>query len=61
MEIWVDYDREAGVLYIGLQRPQNATDSEISDFESIGQEDGVLFRYKDKKLVGITVFEASKR
>ncbi len=54
MKIWVDYDREADVLYISLQRPQNATDSEM-------QEDGVLLRYKDKDLVGITIFEASKR
>jgi uncharacterized protein YuzE len=53
-KIWVDYDKEADVLYISLQRPQNATDSEM-------QEDGVLLRYRDKNLVGITIFEASKR
>jgi uncharacterized protein YuzE len=53
-KIWVDYDKEADVLYISLQRPQNATDSEM-------QEDGVLLRYRDKDLVGITIFEASKR
>jgi len=52
--IWVDYDKEADVLYISLQRPQNATDSEM-------QEDGVLLRYRNKNLVGLTIFEASKR
>ena len=52
--IWVDYDKEADVLYVSLQRPQNATDSEM-------QEDGVLLRYRGKNLVGLTIFEASKR
>ena len=51
---WVDYDKEADVLYISLQRPQNATDSVL-------QEDGVLLRYKGKELVGVTIFEASRR
>lgn len=50
----IDYDREADVLYISFKRPQRATDSEML-------EDGVLLRYKDKELVGITVLDASKR
>ncbi len=50
----VDYDREADVLYIGFQRPQKATDTRMTD-------DGMLFRYRDKKLVGITILEASQR
>lgn len=53
-KIWVDYDKEADVLYISLRRPQDATDSEM-------QDDGVLLRYKGKELVGVTIFEASKR
>ena len=52
--IWVDYDEEVDVLYISLQRPQKATDSEM-------RNDGVLLRYRDKNLVGITILEASKR
>ena len=52
--IWMDYDKEADVLYISLRRPQDATDSQM-------QEDGVLLRYRGKELVGVTVFEASKR
>ncbi len=51
---WVDYDREADVLYISFQRPQKSTDSKMSD-------DGILLRYRDKQLVGITIFEASTR
>ncbi len=49
---WVDYDREADVLYISFQRPQKATDSKMTD-------DGILLRYRDNQLVGITVLEAS--
>lgn len=51
---WVDYDSEADVLYISFQRPQKATDSKMTD-------DGILLRYRDKQLVGITVLEASTR
>jgi uncharacterized protein YuzE len=51
---WVDYDKEADVLYISLERPQKATDTEMTD-------DGLLLRYRKKQLVGITVLEASTR
>ena len=53
-KVWIDYDREADVLYLSFERPQKATDSEMRD-------DGVLLRYKRDKLVGITILEASKR
>ena len=52
-KIWIDYDREVDVLYIGFKRPQRATDSEML-------KNGVLLRYKDDELVGITILEASK-
>ena len=51
---WVDYDAEADVLYISFQRPQKATDSEIT-------EQGVVLRYRDQHLVGVTVLDASTR
>ncbi len=51
---WVDYDREADVLYISFQRPQKATDSEMS-------ENGILLRYRGDELVGVTVLDASTR
>ena len=51
---WVDYDNEADVLYIGFRRPQKATNTVMSD-------DGILFRYRDDQLVGMTVLEASTR
>jgi len=53
-KLWIDYDKEADVLYISFKRPQKATDSEML-------ENGILLRYKDEELVGITVLEASKR
>jgi uncharacterized protein YuzE len=52
--MWIDYDREADVLYISFKRPQRATDSEML-------ENGVLLRYKDDELIGLTMLDASKR
>jgi uncharacterized protein YuzE len=51
---WVDYDNEADVLYISFERPQKATDSQMTD-------EGILFRYREDQLVGITVMDASTR
>ena len=53
-KFWVDYDQEADVLYISFDRPQNATDSEMT-------EDGLLLRYRDGQLVGVTILDASTR
>ena len=50
----VDYDKSADVLYISFDRPQNATNSKMLD-------NGILLRYNNKNLVGMTVLEASKR
>jgi len=52
---WIDYDQEADVLYVSLKRPQKATDTEYLE------DKGILLRYRGKDLVGVTVFEASKR
>lgn len=54
-KVWTDYDAEADVLYVSLQRPQKATDSEYVD------EEGLILSYRGKELVGITVLDASKR
>lgn len=53
-KMWIDYDKEADVLYISFDRPQKATDSTMSP-------DGILHRYRGEKLVGLTILEASKR
>ena len=52
---WIDYDEEADVLYVSLQRPQKATDTEFLE------KKGILLGYRDKELVGVTVLDASKR
>ncbi|MBE8540148.1 DUF2283 domain-containing protein [Geoglobus acetivorans] len=49
----VDYDREADVLYISFERLQKATDTEVTD-------EGILLRFRDDKLVGITILNASR-
>ncbi|MBI4947489.1 MAG: DUF2283 domain-containing protein [Bacteroidetes bacterium] len=53
-KFWVDYDKEADVLYISFSRPQKASDS-------IMQDDGVLLRYRGNNLVGMTVLDFSHR
>ncbi len=50
----VDYDREADVLYISFERPQEATDTEMT-------EEGLLLRYRNEELVGVTILDASTR
>jgi len=52
--MWIDYDREADVLYISFRRPQAATDSEMRD-------DGIIVHRRRKQIVGLTVLEASTR
>ena len=51
---WVDYDQEADVLYVSFARPQQATDTDLTD-------DGLLLRYRENQIVGVTVLDASKR
>lgn len=53
-QIWFDFDEEADVLYVSFERPQGATDSELS-------EDGILMRYRGDQLVGVTILNVRKR
>ena len=53
-QVWFDFDEEADELYVNFERPQGATDSELSD-------DGVLMRYRGDQLVGVTIMNARKR
>ena len=53
-QVWFDFDEEADVLYVSFERPQGATDSELS-------EEGVLMRYRGDQLVGVTILNARKR
>jgi uncharacterized protein YuzE len=51
--VWIDYDKEVDVLYISFVKRQKADDSIMGD-------DGKIYHYKDEKIVGITVPNASK-
>jgi uncharacterized protein YuzE len=51
-KLWIDYDREADVLYVNFGKPQKADDSY--------QEDGIIHRKKKDKLIGLTILNASK-
>ena len=52
--LWFDFDEEADVLYVSLERPQRATDTDIL-------EDGVFLRLRGKNVVGITITNISKK
>jgi uncharacterized protein YuzE len=53
-QMWFDFDDDADVLYVSFERPQGATDSELTD-------DGVILRYRGEQLVGVTILNVSKR
>jgi len=52
--LWIDYDAEADVLYLSFAKPQRATDSEMRD-------DGIIVHRRGKKVVGLTIQDASTR
>lgn len=45
--VWLDYDREADVLYISFRKPQQANDSEL--------EENIIYHFRDEELVGATI------
>ena len=53
-QVWSDYDEEADVLYLSFEKPQHADDS-------IMEEDGNVYHYREGHLVGITLPDAQKR
>lgn len=52
--IWVDYDKEADVLYLSFRKPQRAK-------KTIEFNDDILIRKDGRKIVGITILNASTR
>lgn len=52
--MWIDFDSDADVLYLSFDRPQQATDSDMRD-------DGIIVHRRGKKIVGVTVLDASQR
>jgi len=52
--IWNFYDVEADVLYINFHQPALvADDSELN-------EDGILIRYQNNEIVGLTILNVSR-
>ena len=52
--MWVDYDRDADVLYLSFRKPQRAK-------KTVEMDDDVLIRTDDDQVVGITIMNASDR
>ena len=52
--VWIDYDREADVLYLSFRKPQRAT-------KIIETDDDILLRKNGNKIVGITILNATTR
>lgn len=50
--LWLDYDKEADVLYMSFRKPQNAT-------RTIETDDDILIRKHGKDIVGLTILNAS--
>lgn len=51
--VWLDYDKEADVLYVSFRRPQDAT-------ETVPLDDHVLRRERAGEVVGYTILSVSK-
>ena len=50
--MWVNYDKEADVLYFSFRKPQRAK-------KTVETNDDILVRKDGKKIVGITILNAS--
>ncbi|MEK6871458.1 MAG: DUF2283 domain-containing protein [Nanoarchaeota archaeon] len=50
-KMWIDYDKEADVLYISFEKPQNADDSIM--------EGNMIINKRNNKIVGLTIINAS--
>ena len=52
--VWIDYDKEADVLYLSFRRPQRAK-------KTVEAGDDILVRTDKNEIVGITILNASDR
>jgi len=52
--IWLDYDKEADVLYMSFRKPQRAT-------KTIEMDNDILIRKDRNNIVGLTILNASMR
>lgn len=52
--MWIDYDKEADVMYLSFRKPQRAK-------KTIEADNDILIRKDGNKIVGITILNASTR
>lgn len=52
--MWLDYDKDADVLYVHFEEKPSSNHSEMRD-------DGIILDYREKELVGLTILDASRR
>ncbi len=52
--VWLDYDKEADVLYMSFRKPQRAT-------RTVETDDEILIRKEGREIVGLTIMNASTR
>jgi uncharacterized protein YuzE len=52
--MWLDYDEEVDALYVHFEDKPCSTRSQMRD-------DGVILDYRGRRLVGVTILEASQR
>ncbi len=52
--LWSSDDADAEVLYINFKKPSHATDSELT-------EDDTIVRYEGDEVIGLTILHASQR
>jgi len=52
--VWLDYDKEADVLYMSFRKPQRAK-------ETVELEEDILIRKDGKEIVGLTILNASRK
>lgn len=52
--MWIDYDKEADVLYLSFRKPQRAK-------KTVEADNDILIRKDGNKIVGITILNASER
>ena len=50
--VWVDFDEEADVLYVSFRKPQRAT-------KTVEIDEDILVRKDGRKVVGVTILNAS--
>ncbi len=52
--VWLDYDKEADVLYMSFRKPQRAA-------KTIETDKDILIRKDGKEIVGLTIMNVSSR